>query len=207
MRRLSIAGPPVAARPAGRSGRLRGESGTSLVEVVTVVVILAIAMSAILTYLAGMRSVTDATSIRSESSGMATAALAQVERDVRSGNVIGDPVPVDGVAGMGVVVYTQDRGDFRCVEYRVAGGQLQRRTRAPGTGTTWPDDWGTVTDGVVNAAEGAPAFSRTVDNQTLLVELRFRRGGDSATTLELTSAITGRNTSSYDTPFAEEYCG
>ena len=152
------------------------------------------------------RGVSDV-SERVDTNNQATLALTQVERDVRSGNVIAVPGPVDGVAGMEVRVYTQANGDLTCVQYRVADGRLERRTRAPGLGGAWPDLWSVVTEGVENATQtpALPAFTRSADRQMLTIDLMVNRNAPGKG-VRLTSSVTGRNTKYYDTPFAEEKC-
>ena len=144
---------------------------------------------------------------RVETNDQATLALNQVERDVRSGNVIAAPGPVAGQAGMEVRVYTQANGVPRCVQYRVSDGRLERRTRAPGAALPWPDVWSTVTEGVENATQtpALPAFTRSADRQMLTIDFMVNRNSPGKG-VRLTSSATGRNTKYYDTPFAEEKC-
>ncbi len=144
---------------------------------------------------------------RVDTNSEAVLALTQVERDVRSGNVIAAPGPVDGNDGMEVRVYTQANGLPRCVQYRVADGRLERRTRDPGAAIVWPDEWVTVTQGVENALQSPAlaAFTRSADRQMLTIDLMVNRNSPGKG-VRLTSSVTGRNTRYYDTPFAEEKC-
>jgi hypothetical protein len=96
---------------------------------------------------------------------------------------------------------------LQCVQYRVADGRLERRTRAPGLAAPWPTLWYTVTEGVENATESPPipAFTRSADRQMLTIDLQVNRNNPGKG-VRLTTSATGRNTKYYDTPFAEEKC-
>lgn len=136
-------------------------------------------------------------------------AMAQIERDVRSGNVIGAPGAFAGLEGMEFRVYTQTNGaPFSCVHYRVNGDRLERRVRPAGTGNveSWPTAWQTVAGGILNTTEAptVPAFARSADKQTLTVSLVLRTSDTSK--MRIATAITGRNTKYYDTPFAGDQC-
>jgi type II secretory pathway pseudopilin PulG len=187
--------------------RLRSQQGLTLSE-------LSITMSIVLTLFAlvvpvlgsAFRSFRDV-SERVDTNSQAQLALNQVERDVRSGNVIAAPGPVGADAGMEVRVYTQANGVLQCVQYRVADGRLERRTRAPGLAVPWPTLWYTVTEGVENATQSPPipAFTRSADRQMLTIDLQVNRNNPGKG-VRLTTSATGRNTKYYDTPFAEEKC-
>ena len=147
---------------------------------------------------------------RVDGNDQAYLALTQVERDVRSGNVITAPGAIDGIGGMEVRVYTQTRGTPRCVQYRVEDGRLERRTRAPGAQALnpWPADWNIVAEGITNATRTpvVAAFSRSSDRQMLTIDLVVNRAERDDAAIRVTSTVTGRNTKYYDTPFSEEKC-
>jgi type II secretory pathway component PulJ len=136
-------------------------------------------------------------------------AMAQLERDVRSGNVIGSPSAFAGLDGMEFRVFTQTNGaPFSCVHYRVQNDRLERRVRPAGGEHVglWPSGWQLVASGVLNRTENpiVPAFTRSADKQTLTVALVLRTSDTSK--MRISTAITGRNTKYYDTPFAGDQC-
>ncbi len=186
------------------------DAGYSVAEVMVTSAVLATALAIVFSVLVQGQTVVSRQQVRSETIDQAHLAMAQIGRDVRSGNVIASPGPVGGTAGMEVRVYTQTRGQPLCVQYQVAGEQLQRRTRPPGVvnAALWPTTWEVVASGVVNAAEqpAVPAFSRSFDKQTLNVALVMNKAERSEGRVRLDHVITGRNTKFYDTPFADDQC-
>jgi hypothetical protein len=139
----------------------------------------------------------------SDNVGQARLALQQIDRQVRSGNVLYSPAneasdqtngtagcygftiapSTVGNAGNCMRVYTQANGDNRCVQWRVSGGDLATRS--------WPPDW-QVSGGVtgwrtvarnivntddVNSATQPPAFllqGATSSYGTRLVDIVFQ---------------------------------
>jgi hypothetical protein len=193
--------------PATFRSRWRGQEGLTLAELsVTTAIVLTFFAIVLPVVASAFRSFSNY-SDRVETNTEATLALNQVERDVRSGNVIDAPGAVDSNAGMEVRVYTQAEGVLECVQYQVADGRLERRTRAPGLAVAWPDTWSTVVEGVENATKipAIPAFTRSPDRQMLTIDLLVNRN-QPGKGVRLSTSATGRNTKYYDTPFAEEKC-
>lgn len=193
-------------RPTFRS-RWRAEDGLSLAELTVtsaiVLTLFAVTGTVVVSAFGSFRDLND----RVDTNNQAVLALNQVERDVRSGNVIAAPGAVDGQDGMEVRVYTQANGEPLCVQYRVADGRLERRTRPPGAAVPWPGAWSTISEGVENALQtpALPAFTRSADRQMLRIDLIVNRNNPGKG-VRLTSSATGRNTKYYETPFAEERC-
>jgi Tfp pilus assembly protein PilW len=174
------------------------ERGTSLLEVVVTSALLLFAFAAILPMLISMQKTVVVTDMRGRTNDEAHVALAQLERDVRSGNVLNQVL----AGGTGVTIYTQDDGPpFRCVRYTVAGGELRRSQRLAGGTDAWSAP-AVVAEGLTTATG---AFAISADGQTLQVDLSFDQG-ESSRPLRLATSITGRNTTYYDTPFSEGYC-
>lgn len=158
---------------------------------------------------------------RDDSARQAQLALMQIDRQVRSGNVISDPAS-ETFANSGVDpyyslrVYTQTDGVYQCVQWRVifptgsSFGSLEYRS--------WPKDWqaaGGVQDWRVVARNLVRATSLTLSDpatwppffrdssvgagsiaQTIRVTLRLKDPGASASSkpVAVTSVLTGRNT-------------
>jgi type II secretory pathway pseudopilin PulG len=105
---------------------------------------------------------------RTRSVDQAQLGLRQIDRQVRSGNVISDPGS-ETLASSGVApfyslrVYTQTDGVFQCVQWRVvypAGssyGELQYRSWQPSWQTTGGvDDWSVVARDILRPATATP---------------------------------------------------
>jgi type II secretory pathway pseudopilin PulG len=150
--------------------------------------------------------------------------LMQIDRQVRSGNVISDPGS-ESLTGSGVPpfyslrVYTQTDGVFQCVQWRVrfpAGadrGVLEYRSWRPSWQSTGGvDDWQVVARDVVPPTSSTvvetdpstwpPFFVEHSDAeassqaQTIRVTLRLKDPGQRASSkpAAVTSVLTGRNT-------------
>jgi len=193
-----------------RPGRRRSEAGITAVELVITSSMLLTVLALVIPLVVGGFKTVRRQESRVASNDQAYLALTQVERDVRSGNVITVPGAIAGQVGMEVRVFTQARSNPRCVQYRIFENRLERRTRQPGDEAIypWPAYWSTVAEGVTNAARTpvAPAFTRSSDRQMLTIDLYVNRAEREAASIRVTSTVTGRNTKYYDTPFAEEKC-
>lgn len=146
-------------------------------------------------------------------------ALATIDRQVRSGNVLYSPEKEPGLysgcsavagtnSGTCMRIYTQSNGDQKCVQWQVidedADGLSELRVRSWGTA----DPNGTVTDWAVAARglvlDGVQPFTllgaaSPYDERLLRVEINVRdeRTDGSST---IASSLAGRNTSyGYDT--------
>ena len=149
--------------------------------------------------------------------------LMQIDRQVRSGNVISDPGS-ETIAGSGVPpyyslrVYTQTDGVFQCVQWRVtfpAGsefGNLEYRSWRPSWQSTGGvEPWRVTAHNVVKPSAAIvdprdpetwppfyvdPASASGSDAQTIRVTLRVKDPDQRASSkpASLTSVLTGRNT-------------
>jgi hypothetical protein len=182
-----------------------------VIEVTVTMGVFAVVVAAALTFLDSGLDTVGGQQARQLSNDHAHIVLATVERDVRSGNVIEAPGSIDGLPGMEVRIYTQTRGvPFTCVQYRVSGGRLERRSRPPGPEHVgeWPAGWEVVSEAVGNATQSPPipAFVRSTDRQTLTIDLLINEAERAGAGVRLASSVTGRNTKYYDTPFAGDQC-
>jgi len=184
-------------RPSGR----RPESGASLLEVTITLALLSVVTAMILAVLdVVQRGVVKAES-RSRSVDEARLAARQIDRQIRSGNVLYTPES----GGMALRVYTQANGEQKCVQWRLAGRQLQWRSWA----TTWATDgnvspWRVAADDVVNAVvspavplfaldTSQPEFGQRVMRIAIVANDDDRSGSPARIDL----SVTGRNTQSY----------
>jgi type II secretory pathway component PulJ len=184
----------------------------TLIEVTITTALLAAVLAMVFPMVGAGFKVVGGLEDRADSNDQAHLALAQIERDVRSGNVIEQPGPVGGQPGMEVRIYTQTSGvPFKCVQYQVASGRLERRTRDPGpeNAGTWPTTWRVIATGLTNTAQ-APAISAFVrsgaHNETLTIDLFVNRSNSAGAGVRLRSSVTGRNSVYYDTPNAVNQC-
>ena len=190
--------------------RLEGERGASLLEVSITTAILGLVMAVFFSVVVSLQSAVGTEEGRIRRTDEARLALAQLDREIRSGNVLYDPATEndpagDIVPGMALRVYTQadapnrDPGN-QCSQWRITEGTLQTRRWA----TTDPEgsvtDWWTVAHDVANRSvtpavdafslDGTPAYKDRMMNITLVVD----RDDDAAPPERYQLSITGRNT-------------
>ena len=190
--------------------RFTDERGMTLVELLVSMMILGIAMTIFGTTLASVQRGVVAQDQLSRANDQARLALEQMDREMRSGNVLYNPATEGTTAGDAaqnyymVRIYTQTnaetRGSYSCVQWRVANEQLQTRW--------WPPEhpeaataWRTVAEGIVNKTFSEHAFELDSDalkgnrvlNVTLHVSVDPNATPVQAT--EIQAAFTGRNTS------------
>lgn len=179
----------------------RPESGATLVEVSVTLVVLSLLSAMVLAVLDVVQRGVVKAEGRSRSVDEARLAARQIDRQIRSGNVLYTPES----GGMALRVYTQANGEQKCVQWRLAGRQLQWRSWA----TTWATDgnvspWRVAADDVVNAAvspavplfaldTSQPEFGQRVMRIAILAKDDAGSGGQARVDL----SVTGRNTLSY----------
>lgn len=193
-----------------------GEAGYSLVEMLVAMVVFGVAISVVYSAVLLVQRQVDDVAGSAEAAGQVRLALAQIDRQVRSGNVLYSPEDEDdhvascesvtgSDAGTCMRVYTQADGVERCVQWQVlpdpaAAGTDLLRTRS------WPpswltgggvSEWSTVARGLVPAPSASP-FRLQADgaygSRLLKVHLEAvdrRRAGKPVV---LTSSLSGRNT-------------
>ena len=105
--------------------RRRDQRGLTLVEVLVVSFLLPIVMGIGFDFLYSMAKTTATSEVRSESVDNAHVGIEQIDRQVRSGNVLYDPAQevtdtVHGVTpGLSLRIYTQANSIERCVQWRI----------------------------------------------------------------------------------------
>jgi type II secretory pathway component PulJ len=187
-----------------RFRRRRSERGTTLVELMVVTGLLGGVLSIVFAALVTMQNTENKVNIRKQSDDQVRLAVEQIDRQVRSGNVLYDPSAEGSNAGSGIAagfsmrIYTQANGVQRCVQWRVTGGQLQSRSWAQ----TWQTDgqvsaWRTVSDHIVNttsqppfALDSSSGFGSRLINVDVIANVR----SDTGSNVEAKTSVTGRNT-------------
>ena len=186
------------------------DRGITLVELLVSMMILGVAMTIFGTTLASVQRGVVAQDQLSRANDQARLALEQLDREMRSGNVLYNPATEGTSSGDAaqnyymVRIYTQTnaetRGSYSCVQWRIANEELQTRWWPPEN----PDgatDWRTVAEGIVNKTFSEHAFELDTDaqkggrvlNVTLNVSVDPNATPVEAT--EIQAAFTGRNTS------------
>src|SRR5690625_105974 len=190
------------------------ESGYTLVEALVVMMIFGIIFTIIMGIIIQVSYSAADNMARASQFQNAELGLMQIDRQVRSGNVILDPAnerPVDsGVEpGYSLRVFTQTDGVHQCVQWRVVFneekfGVLEYRSWDPdwtalGTEAT---EWAAVARDIISYPAGAVPFSRTKLDSTeekmetssvdVKVFVQAERTKSAPTAVETT--LTGRNT-------------
>ena len=180
------------------------ERGTTLVELIVVLGLLSIILAVVLAALVSVQNTENRVDVRGQTNDQVRLAVDQIDRQVRSGNVLYDPAQEGTNAGSGIPagfsmrIYTQANGVERCVQWRVTGGQLQSRSWSQ----TWQLDnqvsgWRTVATSIVNtsskppfALDPATGFGSRLVNVDIIANVR----SDTGSNVEAQASDTGRNT-------------
>lgn len=173
------------------------DQGTTLVEILISMTIFSLALAMVYSVLITVQRQTKDQTSRADSVGNARLALQQIDRQVRSGNVLYNPATE--TLPLSMRVYTQANGDQRCVQWQVYNGKLRSRSWSP----TWTTDgqvsaWTVVAHDVVNTAAtppfalqgGSTAYGSRLADVTLLVKSPTAGGKP----VNVTSSLSGRNT-------------
>jgi type II secretory pathway pseudopilin PulG len=180
----------------------------TLVELLVAMGILSIVMLVVTTTLSSIQRAVVEEDVRGRLNDDARLALQSIDRLVRSGNILYDPVdesgndPFDGAAtGYMFRIYTQAEQrtgqDARCAIWLINDEQqlLYR---------TWPimapedaSEWTIVADGIVNRELDEPAFTLDSTGRTLSVEFQVNPDVERRpnATQVVEASLTGRNTS------------
>lgn len=144
----------------------RDETGMTLVELLVGMIIFSILMAFVFTILIQILNLSWDSQGRVVAAQEARLGIAQIDRQIRSGNVILDP-SLETVADSGVApyysmrIYTQADGESRCAQWRVIdhgdGAVLEFRSWSPNYPTD-PDvtDWGVVARDIVIQSAATP---------------------------------------------------
>jgi prepilin-type N-terminal cleavage/methylation domain-containing protein len=175
----------------------REDSGVTLVEVLITMMIFSVLMSFVYGLLITIQKQTRDIEKRADSVESARNALEQIDRQVRSGNVLYDPALE--TLPLSMRVYTQANGEERCVQWQVTGGVLRSRSWSP----TWQtdglvSDWHTVARNILNTTASPPFALQggTTAYSSRLVDVSFKVKNASAggRVLDVKTSLSGRNT-------------
>lgn len=193
----------------------RSEDGFTLVELIVAMGILSIVFLIFTTALSSIQRTVSEEQIRSENNDNVRLALENLDRIVRSGNVLIDPSITDtdckstGSAYQCLLAYTQANGTTaqpaRCVQWRVEGTALQTRwwLPKPASKAATVTSWREVADGVLNLQTSPVTRTFQLDpdplKQNRSVEILFLVGGSvdglAGPVARVEASLTARNTS------------
>lgn len=189
------------------------DEGTTLVELLVTMMMFAIILVVAYGVMFMVQQQTSSNLRLSDATGQAKIALAQIDRQVRSGNVLYSPAgeTTTGCVGTTVApstspnagncmrVYTQANGDERCVQWEVVGGVIRSRSWS----TTWQTDglvtaWRTVARYINNNPTSNPPFvlegaSTPYGSRLVDVHLSVQPTASDKAVL-VSSSLSGRNT-------------
>ena len=148
----------------------------TLVELPVAMSVLAVVLTMVMIVLVGMEKTVGAENDRTSTNDNARLAVEELDREIRSGNVLYDPATEsdaghDIYRGMSLRIYTQSnansRPGFRCVQWRItSGGELQTRnwwTDWRSSPSTLVAGWRVVADHVVNRTDSPPVTAFSLD--------------------------------------------
>jgi len=186
----------------------------TLVELMVTIAILSVVMAIFIPTMISVQTAFGRQEDRSQSNDQARLAIEELDREIRSGNVLYDPASendaADGIyPGMSLRIYTQTNATTRtpgnrCVQWRVYLGELQSRYWS----STWEtdgivSDWRLIADHIVNQPNpptppATPAFLKDPDpakaGRTIIVTLQVQEKASSGRTVQVQASLTGRNT-------------
>jgi prepilin-type N-terminal cleavage/methylation domain-containing protein len=198
-----------------RMKRIAGaeETGMTLVELIVAMGILSVVLTVFLTTFVSVQRAATSQDLLSQNNNNTRLALENMDRLVRSGNVLYDPASPSSnphttgcAAYQCFLVYTQANGTTAqpstCVEWRVTGGGLQTRSWLPGqVAATSATPWRVVANGVLNQLVSPSLRTFQIDTdplkggRTIDVVFLVGMGGSSTSTARVEASLTGRNTS------------
>lgn len=173
------------------------DSGVSLVEVLVTMMIFSLIMAGIYSVLITVQRQSRDISGREETVGNARLATEQMDRQIRSGNVLYDPAKE--TLPLSMRVYTQANGNERCIQWQVLGTQLRMRAWS----TSWKFDgnvssWGIVARGLQNTSTTPPfaleGGSTAYGSRLVDIDLRVKDPASSGNVLQIKTSLSGRNT-------------
>jgi len=200
---------------ARRPSLRRSEDGFTLTELVVAMGILSIVFLVFTTALSSIQRAVSEQQVRSENNDNVRLALENLDRIVRSGNVLVDPSIADtdckstGSAYQCLLAYTQANGTTaqpaRCVQWRVEGTALQTRwwSPKPASKAATVTSWREVADAVLNLQTSPVTRTFQLDpdplKQDRSVEILFLVGGSveglDGPVARVEASLTARNTS------------
>ena len=183
----------------------------TIVETIVTIGILGVVLAMFFSVLTTMQTAAARQDGRVRRNDEARLALAQLDREIRSGDVLYDPSTESNVAGdiepnMSLRIYTQadapSRG-YQCAQWRVTNNTMQARWWDKDDPEGTVTDWWTVARNVVNRSlsPAVPAFelddTTAYGNRNMKIRLLVDDPTDHGEPMEVAMSITGRNTQSF----------
>jgi prepilin-type N-terminal cleavage/methylation domain-containing protein len=198
-----------------RRTRPSSEAGFTLVELIVAMAILSIVLLVFTTTFSSIQRAVSDQQVRSVNNDNIRLALENLDRLVRSGNVLIDPSVADtdckasGSSHQCLLAYTQANGTAaqpaRCIQWRVEGTTLQTREwlPAPASKAATVTSWRNVAEGVLNLQTSPVTQTFSLDpdplKQARAVEILFLVGtsteGLDGPIARVEASLTARNTS------------
>jgi len=199
----------------------RDQRGMTLVELMVSVALMAVVATIFTSILLSIQQAVVRQQARSEINDQARLALEQLDREIRSGNVLYDPASEPNATCAGkdcepnfsLRVYTQANAPTRqatyggdgqqCVQWVIDGQQLFRRAWELGATSSF-SGWRMIAEGIVNRepSVNVPAFSfPAADSKVLDISLMLNSrfaGPDPPRTVRMDTSIAIRNTGTGD---------
>jgi prepilin-type N-terminal cleavage/methylation domain-containing protein len=189
-----------------------GEAGMTLVELTVAMAILSVVLTVFLTTFVTVQRAATREDLQSQNNNNTRLALENMDRLVRSGNVLYDPASPSSnphltgcAAYQCFLVYTQANGTTAqpstCVEWKVTSGGLSTRSWLPAPAVFSPTAWRVVASGVLNQVVSPNLKTFQIDSdplkggRTVDVVFLIGVGGSSLSTSRVEGSLTGRNTS------------
>jgi hypothetical protein len=188
-------------------GRLGEESGMTLVEAAMASSMLLVVMGILFSILTSVHGGLDKQTDRTNDNAQARLAMQQLDREIRSGNVLYDPASEGSpfIPYYSLRVYTQSNANIRnpgnrCVQWRIVDQQLQRRDWATGDPAGSVSGWRIVAENIVNRDldTPVPAFVLDADpnkgGRIVDITIVVQTDADSGSPIQIQASISGRNT-------------
>ena len=188
---------------------LREDEGVTLIELLVTMIVFSMVIAAAYAALFTVQTQTKDTVARADAVQQAKLAVAQMDRQIRSGNVLYDPAQEAALGfPMSMRVYTQANGEEKCVQWQILNGTLRMRSWSPawqsdGNVTSWivaardiANQSGVAADTPFALAGGASPYSARVVN----IFLRVKSPDSKGQRYDVATSLAGRNTVyGYDT--------
>jgi prepilin-type N-terminal cleavage/methylation domain-containing protein len=193
--------------------RWRSQRGMTLVETLLSMTVMSVVILAFGTVMASVQTGVERQIGRSSSNDQARQAVEELDKEIRSGNLLYDPSLETGPPGsdidpgMALRVYTQTNADTRtpgnrCVQWRITSADsLQRRYWS----INWRTDdvispWIIVADSVVNRTLSPPEPAFVLDpdpakgGRSMKILIAVNADPSAGQTVRIQQTLTGRNT-------------
>lgn len=189
--------------------RLAGEqSGMTLMEMVVALSILLLVLGIFMSVMTSIQMAVARQGDRSQSNDQVRLAVEQIDREVRSGNVLYDPSQLPQpssqatgfLANQWLLVYTQANGPNLCVEWVIdPNQQLVTRSWPPTAGTDATTSWYVVADHIVNRTASILAFQLAPTNgpyggRLVQIQMVANQNALSGSNVQVNDSVEARNT-------------